>query len=401
MLTIQYLEDSPEVMRLSIETAVGKLRRAADRLPFSHLLIGWHLAPPVLEACRAEAQRLGMRFLRWHPLLTGDAAHQPAADWQVVGLSGKRVPGFRNLAEFTFACPNHPAVQEAISRRLETLVKSDLYQGFFLDRIRFPSPAADPLNNLGCFCEHCRTKAAGLGLDLEAVRRALILLAQDPDAIMSVALALLGTQPSFPDHPSGTLMKEFFDFRADSVSDLTAVIAAQLHGAGLEVGLDCFSPGLAKMVGQDLATLSAHGDWIKIMSYAHTLGPAGLPFELRGMCDFLRSATGLNEANVLGRMAEALGRPLPNRREVLEENGLSPLALQREVEAGVKASGVPVLAGIELVDIAGVAHLSNAQIRADLQAIKTARPGGLSLSWDLWHIPLDRLDLVREIYLDK
>jgi hypothetical protein len=401
MITIQYLEDSPELPHLSIDAAVERLRRAAQRVQLSHLLIGWHLPPRLLDACRAEAERLGIRFLHWHPLLTGDATHQPPTDWQVVGLLGKRVPGFRGLAEFTFACPNHPDAQESISRRLEALIRTGMYQGFFLDRIRFPSPAADPLNNLGCFCEHCRKKAAGLGVDLEAVRRALVLLAHDTDGIMRMALALLEAQPSLPDHPTGALMKDLLDSRACSVTDLTAVIAAQLRGAGLEVGLDCFSPGLAKMVGQDLAALSGHVDWIKIMSYAHTLGPAGLPFELRDMCDFLRSATGLKRAEILQRMAEALDRPLPKRRKALEESGLSPLALQQEVEAGVKISRVPILAGIELVSIAGVTHLSNAQIRADLLAVKAAGPGGLSISWDLQHIPWHRLDLVRENYVEN
>ena len=57
-----------------------------------------------------------------------------------------------------------------------------------------------------------------------------------------------------------------------------------------------------------------------------------------------------------------------------------------------KISGM--MAGIELVEIAGVAELDEAQIRADLAAVRAAGADGLVLSWDLWAIPLERLELV-------
>ena len=401
MLAIQYLEDSPELAHLSVDRVVEKLRRAADQLEFSHLLIGWHLPHPMLEACRAEAQRLRIRFLRWQPILVGDTSLQTGVDWTVVGASGRRIAGFRDLPEFTFVCPNHPQVHEAISRQLEALVNTGVYQGFFLDRIRFPSPASDPYNDLGCFCKYCRDKAAGLGLDLEEVRQALLHWGRDPDGRLTLALALLGAESALRHHAEAARLRCLMDFRVRSVTDLVSVLAERLRSAAMEVGLDCFSPSLAGMVGQDLTALSAHVDWIKIMTYAHALGPAGLPFELRAMCDFVESSTGLDDPEALRRLGEALGRTLPTTRKALEENGLSSFSLRQEVEAGVRASRVPILAGLELIDIPGVARLNDAQIRADLQSVRAARPAGLSLSWDLRHIPMHRLDLVREVYLSN
>ena len=38
------------------------------------------------------------------------------------------------------------------------------------------------------------------------------------------------------------------------------------------------------------------------------------------------------------------------------------------------------------------------QIEADLRALKAAGADGLSLSWDLWHMPLERLEIVREVW---
>jgi hypothetical protein len=59
------------------------------------------------------------------------------------------------------------------------------------------------------------------------------------------------------------------------------------------------------------------------------------------------------------------------------------------------------LFGIELNDIAGVTRLSDERIRADLAALHAAAPDGLILSWDLYHIPQARLDLVRTAYLQE
>ena len=62
-------------------------------------------------------------------------------------------------------------------------------------------------------------------------------------------------------------------------------------------------------------------------------------------------------------------------------------------------TGVSVLlAGIELVELAGVSVLDPAQIAVDLMAFHQAQSDGLVLSWDVWHIPIERLDLVRSVW---
>jgi hypothetical protein len=57
-----------------------------------------------------------------------------------------------------------------------------------------------------------------------------------------------------------------------------------------------------------------------------------------------------------------------------------------------------LLAGIELVELAGVTSLNAEQIAADLRAFQEAGADGLALSWDLWHIPPERLELVRTVW---
>ncbi len=396
-LTIQYLEPSAILAGTDAASVIGRLRAAAEKIPISHVLIGWHLPPAIVEACRIEADRLGIRFLRWQPLLTADGEYPCDPDWQTVNIAGCRVMGDRGLPEFTFFCPNHPGMREALSQHLEALIRQGLYQGFFLDRVRFPSPAADPINHLACFCEHCRKKASGVGLDLEKIRQEILSQVASASGRITLVKTLLSGKIEPGDESQSLALRRLIAFRKNNISEFLAFVNRPLKAAGLEVGLDCFSPSLTHMVGQDLNLLSAQVDWVKLMTYAHTLAPAGIPYELLGLARYLLANTQPSEAQVLDLLREASQLPIPVSIYELEQDGLSPSALQSEVKRGVVASSAPALAGIELVDLPGVTRLATRQILADLTAIQHAQPAGLAISWDLWHIPLDRLDLIRQV----
>jgi hypothetical protein len=108
----------------------------------------------------------------------------------------------------------------------------------------------------------------------------------------------------------------------------------------LTVGLDCFSPALSYLVGQDLAALDAHCDWIKVMTYGHTLAPAGLPLELLGLARWLigrAAASEASEAEVLVWLAAAAHLSLPLSLVALEAQGLSPAALAGETRRAHRA----------------------------------------------------------------
>jgi len=399
MLTIQYLEDSPTLDQLDLKAVVNKLCAAAERLPITHLLIGWNVPLFLLDACRSEAERLGIHFLRWHPLLTTDKRFRPNPTWQTEGLMGDKLVGYHGMPEFTFFCPNHPAVQEAVYKHLLVLVRQGIYQGFFLDRVRFPSPSTHPVSDLGCFCEHCQRKSVEVGLDLRNVQRRILQQIQDEKGRISLTNSLLSGQTNPEDSDQGLVVSQFLAFRKRSVRDFLALIVQPLRDAQMEIGLDCFSPSLTHMVGQDLHALSELVDWIKLMTYAHTLGPAGLPYELSGFLSYLNSSTKLNEKQTLDLISQSIGLPLPNDRVSLIQDGLSSLALEREVKHGIELCSSPLLAGIELVELEGVTQLSPYQIKVDLTAVKQAKPAGLAISWDLLNISLERLDQVRQVYL--
>jgi hypothetical protein len=379
-LAAQYLESRPA--QAGPAEVRAHLREVFARLPLEAILLGWDLPPALEEAVAAETDRAGARLFRWQPLLTGDSQIEIPPEWAVLGADGTPIPGHGGLAEFTFVCPNRPAVMDFVSERIATFAARGLFDGIFLDRIRFPSPAPDPAAHLGCFCRACARLAADVGLDLEEVRRALTA------APLDFVRGLLGA-------PCAPALEAFLDFRQRSIHRAVQTAAGQAAQAGMEVGLDCFSPALTRMVGQDLHALNETCSWIKIMAYPRVFGPAGLPFELLGLLDWLTTC-GLDPAQARTAAAEASHLALPASLDELRRLGLESDALQAEIVRG-RAMGVThLLAGVALVELPGVHTITPDQARRDLKACRAA--DGLVISWDLWLTPLEYLDTIRSIW---
>jgi hypothetical protein len=398
-LAVQYLEPNPSIATLTPAQAAGRLRQASALLPLSAVLLGWDLPEALVSACAEETRRSGAELYLWHPLLTGNQALKPQTGWQTIGLNGEPVPGHAGLPEFTFLCPNRPAVREAVLDHLRRIIRRGDYQGVFLDRIRYPSPAGDPALALACFCDDCARAAAEVGIDLDRARQHIRRLIAAADRAPSFIQVLMGAPASLSSDPDAAVLQAFLNFRAQSVTRIVQAAAALIHATGLQVGLDCFSPALTRMVGQDLSALAPHCRWIKIMTYGHAFGPAGIPFELAGLLDWLIRQPHVGEATALEWVGQATGLALPPSRTGLVNDGVSAEALSAEVTRGRQAGVRRLYAGLELVEMEGVTRLKRAQIAADLRALRAAGADGLVLSWDLWHIPLERLELVRDVWV--
>ena len=372
-IAAQYLEYAPE--QATPSEVRERLRKAFELLPISIVILGWDLPQSLEEAAAEETARHKVVLFRWHPLLASDAGFALPTEWQTINLQGEPIPGFKELPEFTFICPNRTDVQEWIAERIEVAAQRGLYQGLFFDRMRFPSPAENPKRHLACFCRYCRRIASDSGLDLEPARR------QIESYLAGADRAKLFTQALFKptDDP---LLESFFKFRFDSISRSIQFASRLARSHGLKIGLDCFSPTLTRMVGQDLSELDKHCDWIKLMIYPRVLGPAGLPFELNGVMKWLRDDHNLDETESARIVGRASG---------LSANGLDSESVAHEIRSGRDSAITNLFAGIALVEIEGVHHSTPEQTEADLAACRRAQADGLVLSWDLWHIPQELL----------
>jgi len=191
---------------------------------------------------------------------------------------------------------------------------------------------------------------------------------------------------------------QLMQFRQRSITAVVEEAADLATARGLAVGLDCFSPTLARMVGQDLSALARHCGWIKVMTYARAYGPASLPFEVMGLADWLMGSGDVSELAAMVCIAAGTGWPLPTFREEVRHGGLSSSILTEELRRGRLSDARQLLAGIELVEIPGMSELSADQIRTDSEAVLAGAPDGIVLSWDLLHMPADRLRLANSLY---
>jgi len=362
-----------------------------ERIPVKRVLLGWNLPEVVTAACATECQRQGVELYLWQPLLTGDGDFSPALEWATVNLDGNPVPGHGGLAEFTFICPNHPEAAAATLEHLERMVQPRYFNGVFLDRIRYPSPANAPEQALACFCPSCQRSAELAGIDLGRIQAVLRAQLTSPEGRRWLAAGLLTGSSSGGSR--SVSLTEFLNFRAVSITTLVAQATKLVHQRGLQVGLDCFTPTLAPMVGQDLRALSRCADWIKVMTYLRAYGPATIPFELLGMANWLVTA-GMSEMDALYYLGAASDWSLPGSFTVVRYGGLGEAILTNEIQRARAAVDCELLAGIELVEMAGISELRENQIQADLRALAASGPDGLALSWDAWLIPSQRLDLV-------
>jgi hypothetical protein len=299
------------------------------------------------------------------------------------------------MAEFSFICPNQPAARESILRHLDQALAGDYFQGVFLDRIRFPSPADDLSRHLGCFCKACQKTAAQVGLDLPKIQQELACLIATPAGKIAALSPLLATSSESTPLPA---LEQFLEFRRHSITALVGAAADLARSREMQVGLDCFSPTLTRMVGQDLRALAQHGDWIKVMTYARAYGPASLPFEILGLIEDLMRGTE-NEIEALNHLQAVTGWPLPTRRAEIRRGKLPAQILTEELQRGRAAQPPQLFAGIELVEMPGIAELNSGQIAEDARAVRAAAPDGIVFSWDLQWMSLERLREAQEVYL--
>ena len=177
---------------------------------------------------------------------------------------------------FTSGCPNQPALRESHLAHVRRVVETGAFTGFLLDGIRFASPNAGDAY-FTCFCGVCAAKAARLGYDFEAVRRAVRSLrdwcrdatdgpiAADPVALVS---ALSERWPE---------TAQWLQFREACVREHVGEVRAAIdehavRGAPFLLGAFLFAPSLAPLVGQDYSQLVSLLDQVSPMLY-RTLGP--------------------------------------------------------------------------------------------------------------------------------
>ena len=286
---------------LTAARAAAALRSARAALDLDILVVGADEVPAVFGEMTEPARRQVGDVYLWYNLLS-DIAGMEASDL-VVDWRGRPSRGWGGWSEhgndvretFRFVCPNNPDARRKTLSRLAELLGRYPFDGVFLDKIRFPSPANGIDEVVSCFCPHCHQAAASRGLDLSAVAR----MFERRDFA-----AQIRPEPALPDAASPwlesllepkSLLARFVRFRCESVTGIIAAAHEVATAQNRKVALDLFSPGLATVVGQDYRALRPYAVWAKPMTYRVALGPASLRLEVPSLADGLARLLGVPE----------------------------------------------------------------------------------------------------------
>ena len=77
----------------------------------------------------------------------------------------------RGGGDLSLRLPEQPSCAPESRPSSSRAARRYAFDGVFLDKIRFPSPANGLDEMLSCFCDHCRAAAKSVDLDLDAVVR--------------------------------------------------------------------------------------------------------------------------------------------------------------------------------------------------------------------------------------
>jgi hypothetical protein len=389
---------SPE-SELSVERIASAVRDMKAILPLDLAVVGAKEIPEIFRALTGP-QRPAEQVVLWYDLLS-DISQMEEREL-VINCRGQKSHGWGGWAEagstitetFRFACPNNPVVRAKTLARMRELLTRYPFDGVFLDKIRFPSPANGVEEVASCFCHYCQAAASVVDLDLDSVRKVIdakfagAFVRHTPAGEADWLRSLL-----VPD----SILGRFVDFRLHSITGLVSEAAAEARALGRKVALDVFSPGLAPLVGQDYPALAKVGDWIKPMTYRMAQGPAGLRLELSALVAGAARMSGLQEGDIEAWAARHIRGFTETSLSETRAKAVPLEIMTTEVADAVRLAGsTPVYFGIEMVRHAGVIDIRPQDVRDMVTVGQCAGAAGTIISWDLLHAPGENLAALRD-----
>ncbi|MBQ6510171.1 MAG: hypothetical protein IJI07_11910 [Flexilinea sp.] len=389
---------------LNVRTLRERLDEVRKIIPISGLIAGSYENKAVFQELTAGKRADDPETYLWYNLLS-DYPGQDESE-SVITDRGKTCQKWFGWGEdaqdevsesFMFSCPNHPGAREKTLNALSGLLDRYPFDGVFLDKFRFPSPASGLDLVFSCFCPHCCRKAAEAGLDLEEVKRELRTwdarafgISERTDDWLE---ALLSEKP---------LLKQFLRFRIDSVLEIVREVRKITDAHGVKLGFDLFSPSFAEIVGYDYRELAQYTDWVKPMTYQYAFGPAGLRLETIDLVEGIGKEFGLTEGDLFAGAGKAVPWFTAEKYAELKETAVPMEWIRSEMAASKRLmEKTPVYFGLECVSFPGVIDVQPDQAAALLTAALDNGADGTVLSWDLMHMPPENLKAMRSVYDER
>lgn len=280
---------------------------------------------------------------------------------RVVGADGKP-------ADSSWFCLNNPRARAYVLALYEDVARNYDVDGFFVDRIRYDSPAAV------CYCKWCQDAMTKRGLGADRIMTAMRRLAPEPEGVDTFIYWGLSFDNVYErdDLPE---IAQWIRFRQESVVDHVQQVrqlVRKLRPTWL-IGLDLLGPYEGPQYGQNYSLLAAHCDWMKPMFYHHSTARDVIQWvETRARLQGITPEQAYPQASALYLLQ---GVELPSTLDEFRSTGMPPAwaALQTKYVQGLLGGRAQAYPGIQGWDPA-----TPEQIRAMLNAVFDAGASGIA-----------------------
>lgn len=378
------------------------LESALANVPIDIVAVGTREAPDIFPLVCELGRRRGYKSYLWYNLLSDVVGSEPSdlvVDWRGRSSTGWGSWDGRDGAAhetFRFICPNNPSARRKTLDQIERLLVRYPFDGVFLDKCRFPSPANGIEEVFSCFCAHCRKAAAASGLELEKVASMLengLLQEQLKTDDIEAMIGGIWTSRLID---TESLLGRFMRFRESSVTALIVEAKALAQRLGRTLAVDLFTAGLAPIVGQNYRAIADLATWAKPMTYRRALGPASLRLEVPALFDGLERLSGKPKALLESWATQHVRGFTPGLLAAAVDDAVPISLMGAEIGAAVEHMGnVPVYAGIETLSYPGVIDIKPQMVKEMVQAARSNGALGAIASWDLIYTPEENLLALR------
>ena len=333
------------------------------------------------EASRA-ARKVGIGLHAWMSDYDQRSIAPDYPELRVVGPDGQP-------AEGDWLCPNNPRARAYVAALYEDVARNHDVDGFFMDRIRFDSPAA------ACYCRWCRQAMESWGLDGERIMGVMRRLGADRGRALTLMIG--ASLDNIFGNPDLVEIAQWMRFRQDTVADHVAQVRALVRKLRPEwaVGLDLLGPISAPSMGQNYGLLARHCDWLKPMLYHHSMA-RGVREGVVGMARM----GGTSEAEAYERLRGLLafqGTKMPATWEQFRGGGMPAgwVAAQTRYCMDLVGKDVKVYPGIQ-----GWEPATADEIRVILNAVFDAGAPGIT-TYCYSNLTWDKFDVYREVFSQR
>lgn len=338
-----------------------RIEKITTQVKIDAIIIGWHLNPSLYEEIGAYLRSKNIEMYLWLPTFS-EIGELGEVD-PVIDIWGNVTQKYvlQEGESFEFFCPSSSKNQNLLLDIYDQYFSKCQFNGVFLDKIRTQSYIPGSKDVLGCCCELCLEEYKSHDYDI----------CQLKDFIDEKGMTEVFKPASFNIvdgfHFHYPLVEKFLDIKAQLYTKQIAKVVDGFRQRGLKIGMDVYSPAMARLVGQDIASLTQIADFVKPMMYRRTTAPAGIGFEYQAM-------------------KKALNSTLFD--ELLEcKNGLEPMSEDMMKEMLDRADKSKLYPGIEINYREDIARTDETYVKNSMQAVLDAKCGGIVFSWDVMLAP--------------